>query len=195
MAGNSKIGHARCAILVEQNVLRLHVAVDDLALVRSLKPSSDLDREGNSFGDVKPLELAYPLLQRLPVDVLEHDVRRLILLVGVDHADDVRRGELGDRFCFAPEALQLLALTSHLAVHDLDCHPALECQVMGAVDGRHSATTDHLVDLVATAEDRADRGAHSASVARLVKALLMIVERLIGGVQFPPTTIPAGPSV
>ena len=47
------------------------------------------------------------LLERLALDVLEDDVRLAVVLARVDHGDDVRVGELGDRARLAAEALEL----------------------------------------------------------------------------------------
>ena len=57
----------------------------------SLQAPSNLDREGQGLRNIEPLDVADPLLQVLPIDVLENDVRRLILLVSVDHANDIWR--------------------------------------------------------------------------------------------------------
>ena len=53
-----------------------------------------------------------PFLERLALDVLEHDERNAVVLAGVEHADDVRMLELRDRAGLAAEALDLLALAA-----------------------------------------------------------------------------------
>ena len=82
----------------------------------------------------EPALPADPLLQRLALDVLEHDVRPALVLAGVDHPDDVRVGELRDRPRLAAEALELVGVGRDLAVQQLDRHLPLERLVERAVD-------------------------------------------------------------
>ena len=97
-----------------------------------------------------------PLLQRLPFDVLEDDVGVAVVLAGVDHRDDVGVGELGHRPRLLAEALELVGLLGHLAVHDLDRDRAVERRVAGQVDGRHAAAAELRLQPVAAGEHGAD---------------------------------------
>ena len=152
-AGDPEVRDLRRALLVDEHVLRLDVAVDDLALVRGAERARDLDRVGDRLGDRQARVAADALLERLALDVLEDDVRRrmvrVALLAGVDDADDVRVVELRDRARLAAEALELVGVAGDLAVHELDRDLALEHRVEGAVHRRHAADPDLCVEAVA----------------------------------------------
>ena len=165
-AGDAEVGDLGGALLVDQDVLGLDVAVDDVALVRGAERARDLDRVGDRLGHGQPPEPADAVLERLALDVLEDDVRAAVVLAGVDHADDVRVVELGDRPRLAAEALELVGVRAHLAVHQLDRDLALEHRVEGAVDRRHAAVPDLRVEPVAAGEERAHVGAHGPPIVR-----------------------------
>ena len=93
-AGDPEVGDLRRSLFVDQHVLRLDVTVDDVAGVCGAERARDLDRVCDRLGDREATHPADPLLQRLALDVLEHDVGPwvggVLILAGVDHADDVR---------------------------------------------------------------------------------------------------------
>ena len=76
---------------------------------------------------------ADPLLQRLALDVLEHDVGPAVVLAVVDHPNDVGMRQLRHRAGLAPEALELVGVAGDLAVHQLDRNLALQ-RLIGAPD-------------------------------------------------------------
>src|SRR3712207_5215400 len=80
----------------------------------------------------------------------------------VDHLHDVRVVELGDRPGLAAEALGLVGVARHVAVHELHRHLAFEHGVEGAVDGRHTARADLLVQPVPAAQAGPEERAHPA---------------------------------
>src|SRR5581483_11138902 len=89
------------------------------------------------------------LLEVLAVDVLEDDVLPAAVLAAVDHGHDVRVRELGDGARLPPEALDVLVVVDVVGVEDLQRDPPLEQAVEGAVDPRHAAGADELLELVA----------------------------------------------
>ena len=126
LARDPEVGQLRPALGVDQDVLRLDVAVDHVAGVGDGEAAGDLDRVGERLLGVERADPGDPLLQRLPFDVLEDDVGVAAVLAGVDHRDDVGVGELGDRARLLAEALELVGLLGHLPVHDLDRDGAVE---------------------------------------------------------------------
>ena len=84
----------------------------------------------------------------------------VVVLARVDHADDVRMRELRDGARLAPEAFELVGILLHLAVQELDRHPALEVYVEGPIDRRHSSRADLGVEPVPAAQLHAHERAH-----------------------------------
>jgi hypothetical protein len=64
--------------------------VNDVARVRGAERACDLDRVRHRLRDRESALAPDPLLERLPLDVLQDDVRAAVVLSGIDHADDVR---------------------------------------------------------------------------------------------------------
>ncbi len=156
LARDPEVGQLRPPLGVDQHVLRLDVAVDDVARVGDGEAAGDLDRVGERFLRVERADPADPLLQRLAFDVLEDDVGVAAVLAGVDHGDDVGVGELGHRPRLLAEALELVGLLGHLAVHHLDRDVAVERLVARQVDGRHAAAAELRLQAVAAREHGAD---------------------------------------
>ena len=159
-AGDAEVRHLGRALGVDQHVLRLDVAVHDVVRVGAAERARDLDRVGDRLVHRQPAHAADPLLERLALDVLEHDVRTAFVLAGVDHADDVRVRELGDGARLAAEALELVGVRRDLAVHELDRHAPLERLVERQVDRGHAAGADLGIQPVSPAQLHSNERAH-----------------------------------
>jgi hypothetical protein len=163
-ARDPEVGDLGRALLVDEDVLGLDVAVDDAVVVGGAQGAGDLDRVGHRLADRQAPVAPDAVLERLALHVLEDDVRRSIVLARVDDADDVGVVELRDRARLAPEALELVGVRRDLAVHELDRDLALEHRVERAVDRRHPAGADLGVEPVAPVEQGADLRAHRSIV-------------------------------
>ena len=150
LARDPEVGHLGAPLGVDQDVLRLHVAVDEPA------------RRGRRRGRGRPRSRRRRLRRAAagparsircfsvsPSTYSKTMYGRPVVLAGVDHRDDVRMRELGDRARLAPEALDLVRLVGDLAVQDLDRDPALERLVAGEIDGRHAAAAELRLEPVA----------------------------------------------
>jgi hypothetical protein len=89
-ARDPEVGDLGRALRVDQHVLGLDVAVHDVMPMGAAERARDLDRVRERLVDREPAELTDAVLERLALDVLEDDVRTVLVLAGVDHADDVR---------------------------------------------------------------------------------------------------------
>ena len=148
-ARDAEVGHLHLALAAEEDVLRLHVAVDEPVLVGEGEPVGDRERELERLPDRKPARTHEELLQVLAVDVLEDDVLAAVVVPAVDDGDDVRVRELRDRPCLATKALEVLRVVGVVLVEDLDRDAAIELAVVRAEDGRHAAGPHELLELVA----------------------------------------------
>ena len=145
-----------CAVAVQQDVLRLHVAMDEALLVRERETARDLHRQLERRRHRRGPTALDQRLQVLAVDVLEDDELAAVVLAAVDHRDDVRVRERGDGPRLAPEALDVVLVLRVLLVEDLQRDLAIEQAVMRAEDAGHAAGTDELLELVPVGKDFAD---------------------------------------
>ena len=156
-ARDPEVRHLRLAVFVEEHVLRLHVAVDEPAVVRERERPRDLEREADR---VAHLEGAVPrqVLEVRPVDVLEDNELPPVLLASVDDRHDVRVGELCDGTGLATKALDVVVVAGVLLVEDLERDSAFEKPVVRAEDVRHPARADQLLQLVPTRDELSHHG-------------------------------------
>src|SRR5439155_10239339 len=123
---------------VQDDVLRLHVAVDEALLVREGEPARDLDRDLERAPDGQPSLLVDDLLERPALDELEDDELAALVLAPVEDGDDVRVRERRDRPRLAAEALDVLVVVGEVWVQDLERDPPLEQRVPRLEDARHA---------------------------------------------------------
>ena len=110
-AGDAEVGHLRAPVGVDQDVLRLDVAVDEPAGMGAVEAAPDLDRVGDRLVDrQRPLPWIRSL-QRAALDVLEDDVGAAVVLARVDDPDEVGMREPRRRPGLAAEALELVGLS------------------------------------------------------------------------------------
>ena len=148
-----EVGHLHDPFWVDDDVVRLDVAVDDAVSMRVAKAGQDLARVGDGDGDGAGPPAADELLERPTLDVLHHDEVRAVRLPAVEDRDDVRVGESGRVRCFAAEALDELLVVRVALVQDLDGHAATELLVLGEVHVGHAAATELPRDAVTAGEE------------------------------------------
>ena len=152
-AGDAEVGDLEVAVLGHEHVLRLDVAVDDVAAVGGAEGGEDL------LGGVDRLQRrerrAAPddLLQVRARQVLHDDVVAAVRLAAVVDGDDVRVVQPGRRRGLAPEALHELGVRGVGLGQHLDRHLAVEQAVVAEVDPRHAARAELAAQLVAAADE------------------------------------------
>ena len=90
-----------------------------------------------------------PVLEGAPLDVLHDDEGAVLLLADVEDLNDVRMVEPGGEAGLAREPLPHLVVAGEVVGEELDGDFAIELQVAGAVDGRHAAVAEPVLELVA----------------------------------------------
>ncbi len=132
------------------------IAVHDAEVVRAGDAAGDLDHERHAAG-ARHRAGRDDVRERLAVEELHHDVRRavgrLALIEDLDHVrmrDDLRA--LG----FAPESFAHRGVGGENAVHHLHGARPVHQAVVGAVDRRHSALAEDVLDEVPPGERPAD---------------------------------------
>ena len=140
--GDAEIEQLDLALARDQHVRRLEVAVHDQRCVRVRHGIEHVEEEPQPRVHVEPVLIAVPI-DRLAVDVLEHEIR----LAGRRHARieqlrDVRMREPRQDAAFALESI--LAASREREVQELDRHPPIESAI-GALrepDRAHPAASD-----------------------------------------------------
>ena len=129
---------ARAAVVAQEDVLGLEVAVDDPLLVRRVERVRDLAGDGKRGRGVQPVFAPQPIGQRLALQVLHHEVEFAVRRVAeVGDIDDVLVTDLVDRFCFGHEARHHVGVLGELRVDGLHRHLLANHGVLRQVDDPH----------------------------------------------------------
>ncbi len=173
--GDAEVGQPRMPLGVDQDVVRLDIAVKDSRRVDVAKRGEEL---GGERRRVDRLAARDPLGERAAIDVLHHQIGALAGVEVVD-ADEVRVLKARRQGGLAPEAAQELAIAGDRVGEDLDRDLSVEALVGGEPDRGHPAAPDRSLEPVAAPEPapgceqraarrRARRRAHTPVVARRV---------------------------
>ena len=157
--GDAEVGHLHPPVLAQQDVGRLHVAVDDAGLVGVLEGprhlGGDVDRLGRRQ---RP-----PLEERLPqggaVDQLHDDEGQPVVEAGVEDADHVGVGQPGGGDGLAPEPLEERRVGGQLGQQQLHRHRPAQHRVLRLPHLGHAAAGDLVAEAV-TAGDQVVGGNH-----------------------------------
>ena len=155
-AGDPEVRHLHAALAVDEDVVRLDVAVHDPVPVREAQRREDLARVLDRDVDRRGAAADDQLLERAAVEELHRDVVGVLGLAAVVDRDDVRVVERGGVLRLAAEALDELVVVPVAAVEDLDRDAAAELLVFGEVDVGHPAGAELALDPVAPVEEGVD---------------------------------------
>ena len=133
----------------QEDVARLHVAVDQSRLVGRVEGARNLGHDPRRAGRLERAVAADQRRKVHPVDEAHRDVQHAVRLAGVVHRDHVRVVERARRPRLAEEPLAELLLAGDLRGNDLQRDLPPQADVLGAVHHAHPAATDDLLDLVA----------------------------------------------
>ena len=149
----SEVRDLHAAAPVDEDVLRLDVAVDDALVVRVLQRVAHLAHDAERLLRLD-LARAHHLPQVRAVDVLHHEVVQAACDARVVDVDDRRVVEARQRAPLAREALREGRVARRIGWQHLDRHRALQPLLHGLVDRAHPAAPDELDELVLREERR-----------------------------------------
>ena len=155
--GDPEVEDLGVPLLVDHDVARLEVAVDDARVVGFAQAAADLLGDGHDRGDVEPPRTADEALEILPGDVLEGDVVETLVFAQMVHLADVAVGDAVGQLDLVDEALERPRVLGDVGADELDGHFLARLRVEGPVDAAHAAPAQELDDLVALPEDRTGR--------------------------------------
>jgi hypothetical protein len=140
---------------VQQDVLRLDVAVDHPVTVRIVERVGHLGRDTDGFVNAE-LGLAVQLpTERLSLDVRHDVVQESVSRAGVEERQNVRVLEARRGLDFRDEALGAQH-GGELGLEDLECHLAVVFQILGEIDRGHAALAELTLDAVAIGQSGAE---------------------------------------
>jgi hypothetical protein len=129
----------RVVFVGQEHVVALEIAVHDARVVRGMQRRRDLRADPDRAAHRQATDAIDLVGQQRALEVLEHDVRHVI--VGEAHVralDDVRVTERAGRTCLVHESLDDVGVGRELGMQDLDRDTALDQRVLREKDGPHS---------------------------------------------------------
>ena len=156
-AGDTEIHDVDAAALVDHDVLRLEVAVDDAVAVGLGQAPGDLQGDRHGPAGRQLSDLADEALEVLAVDIFHGDVGRALRPADVEHAADILVDDRAGRLELVAETLDRLGVGGHFGPEELQGDLLVELGVVDLVDPAHAAAAELLDDLVAAGEDRPGR--------------------------------------
>ena len=179
---DAEVAELEDAVRAEEEVLRLHVAVDETRSVGGGEPGAHLRAERRRLGRRQRPAPRDELGERLPFDVLHRDEGTAVVLADVEDAHDVRVREPRCQTCLSEEAPPQVLVPRKVFGEPLQRHGPLEFGVVSQIDRRHGAMAERTDELVASCDTR--YGAHR-SVVPLVAAWLVVTVSVVrlGGLR------------
>jgi hypothetical protein len=150
----------RPAILVDKDVLRLQIAVDDAQIVGRLKPARDLGADVQRLRE-RHGACAKQLSQRRSAEQLGDQERLPVLLAHVVDGDDVRMRESAHRERLLAKAGERVGRGRGRGA-DLERYLTLELAIVRREDPAHAALADLAEHHIAACEDALGLGIFSA---------------------------------
>ena len=153
---DAEVGEHGLAFL-DEDVLRLDVAVDEALAVRIVERTRHLLRDGDGFVEAKLVFAIQLVAQGFAADIGKDVVEESVGLARVDEGEDVRMIELRGDLDLGEKALAAED-GAEFGAEDLERHLAIELAVAGEVDDGHSAGAKLSLDDVAVIEGRWQKG-------------------------------------
>ncbi len=175
------------AAVVEQNVVRLDVAMDHAAPVGILQPGGDFSRDPDRLRHRQLGFALEPGAERLTLHV-GHDVEdRVQDLARIEQRKDVGMLEIGGSLDLLQEAAGSKE-GREVRVHDLDGDFAVVARVEGEVHRCHSPGAEHALEDVSVGEcglEAVERVTHELAEDCLGRDSLICINRRTGGEAAP----------
>ena len=143
-------------VVVEEDVVGLHVAVDDAVLVRARERIEQIGRDVHRVREREGLLALEQHAEVLPVELLHHvegQLERVRRAGGGDHVDDVRVLEPRERARLLLHAPREVRAVAELGVEGLEDVALADAHVLDVVDRAHAARTNEAVHPVDAAGD------------------------------------------
>ena len=160
-AGQAEVGDAQPAVVAEQEVGGLDVAVDEAAAVGVVEGPGGLEADEQGLRRREPDALVEHGAQAAAAEVLGDDVGRAVVVAPVVDGDDVRVVQGRGRLRLGPEAAEEGVVVGEGGVQDLHRDPAAEAHVVGQEDLGRRAGADGGDEPIPPAQDATDLVRHA----------------------------------
>ncbi len=146
--GQAEIGDLGDAILGEQNVGGLQIAVDDSGVVGELDGPGERDQElgGRAAGLGRTCE---PVIERAPLEQLEGNEGCAGGFADLEDLNDVGMTQPGDRLGLDEEPGLSFGATGPVPADHLHGNQAIQSELPRLVDDAHASLAEHVKELVA----------------------------------------------
>ena len=151
--GDAEVGDLHDPVLGDEDVARLHVAVDDPVAVGVGQGDGHVGADLGRPVGVHGAGRAQDGGQGPAVDELHDDEVGAVVLAPVEDGDDVRVGQVGGGLGLAAEPLHEGPVDRQLGEEDLQGHGPVEQPVVGPVDLGHPPAGHQVGQLVAAGQD------------------------------------------
>ena len=151
-ARDAEVHDFHVAVGLDHDVLRLHVAVDDVLVMRDGKRLAYLAADLGDLALIDGAALQNGALQIGAAHVFHDNEVRAVIVAPVVHVHDVGALQVGRRCGFLLEARREFGVGCVLRQHHLHSDNAAERLVLGLVDLGHAANADALGDAVSAVE-------------------------------------------
>ncbi len=175
--GDAEVGDESHLVLVDEDVLRLDVAVDDVQVVGGAQAAQHLAQDGQGGLLGVHLLAAEVLEQVVCVDVLHGDEGKAVSEAEIEALHDVAVADLAGQFQLELEALEGFRLVVDRHGEDLQRDDLVDRLVDGGADVAHGPCAEEALDAVAAPED----GARDEHLVELRLRLQQLVAAAHGG--------------
>ena len=140
--GDAEVGQLEDAVVADEDVRRLEIAMDDAVIVDMLEGRADLEGDVDRVAPREAAAMLDQVVEPAPLDELHRVPVLSVFVAGVVELDDVRMRELGERLDLALEALEEAGVLGELGGEDLDGGASAGDFFLGEMDASHAAATD-----------------------------------------------------
>ena len=149
-ARQAEIENAYPTGLVDDDILRLDVAVDDACLMRGTEAFADLNYNVQDLVDWqgRPAGCFYNIPQRFAFDIFHGDEGTAFVLADFVYGDDVGVVQCSGRFGFAAKTLVEISIGDIVLWQEFERDFAGEGDIFGKVDFTHAAFANFFEDAV-----------------------------------------------
>jgi hypothetical protein len=145
-AGDPEVDDRGGAVGPDEHIGGLDVSMDEPSVVRVLQTGAQLSAQHDNLCRRQTPAAREDLRECLSLDVLECEPRPAVVLAGVEHADDVRMAEARGEPRLALEAAPSSLVGGQVVGEELHGRCPAGSLVHGAIDERHTAGPQHLLE-------------------------------------------------